>query len=1084
MKKFWKILGISFLSLLAVAILAIGLVCFFIFTPERLTSIARTQSEKYITSEHNIGKVDLALIKTFPHLGVNISDIIILNPKEGAQSDTLLFLGEVVAKINAKAFLQNNEIIVDELYAKTLNANIFIGNDGVTNLDVLELPEKDSSKEKTSTPFTGTADMDKASFNKFNLSYRSLPTGIEAKINGFNAEVGGKYKEGKATGKIDIDADIINADINTDSTNLIATLKKLDTDIKITYEKNFADIELGLSSPSLSVTKSKEALLSDANVNLTIPVKTNLKNKSFDFSSAKIALNEICLGIDGSVTMPENGDIVTDASFSLNEMKISDLLAMIPTPYDTLLNGIDINGIIGLSGRAKGIYNSSSFPLITANVKLSQSDLKYEGLPISLYDINGDVDACLNLNDNKASNATINSLSAKTGSSAFSVSGKVAELLSDNMKVNVNADINMLLKDVKDFLPDNISAEGRAKGKVKAALSMDQLQKKDFENMKLSGSLNITDLIAKYDTIHADGDRLNLDFTIPNTKPTTSLLNAKLYDINNLNVSLGENMKAFLKGLDLSADLSNIFIDTTSLTANVSIAASSINVSMETLSGNINGLSGDALITLNRIDTTAMPVLTTNLQMNSLAGVMSDTISFNLSNPKIALSLDGTPQDKGQIWASINYNGSSVNAIVGDNITFNSNDIILNAQVSQDSLKNNVLSKWNPNVSANIVDGFLSIPALPDFTRIPLISFELNDDIFRINESNFVLGYSDFRLVGEIDNLAAYLEDNNALLSGEFNFTSQYTDVNYFMDLVNGFGVDVEITDSLENIETAPVTADTDNEPNPFMVPMGVDFVLNTNIQKALINDQEIENVGGKIYVKDGTLVLEEMGFVSEATRLQLTAIYQSPRKNHLFVGLDYHMLDIDIDKLIEMIPDVDTVLPMLKAFKGTGEFHLAAETYLTGNYDLKKSTLRGACSMMFNDVAVLDNETFNTIRKLTMMGKNTENKIDSLNAEITVFREEVDVYPLMVSMGRYQAIAGGRHNLDMTYDYHLSLTKSPLPFRLGVNVFTKPKGLRIKLARCKYSPTYRPEKQYVVDARQRELREIIRQSLRANVVE
>ena len=101
------------------------------------------------------------------------------------------------------------------------------------------------------------------------------------------------------------------------------------------------------------------------------------------------------------------------------------------------------------------------------------------------------------------------------------------------------------------------------------------------------------------------------------------------------------------------------------------------------------------------------------------------------------------------------------------------------------------------------------------------------------------------------------------------------------------------------------------------------------------------------------------------------------------------------------------------------------------------------------------------------------------------MFREEVDVYPLMVSMGRYQAILGGRHNLDMSYKYHISLTESPLPFRLGINVFTKPKGLRIiPTPKCTYSPTYRPEKQYVVDAKQRELREMIRQSLRANVVE
>ena len=114
------------------------------------------------------------------------------------------------------------------------------------------------------------------------------------------------------------------------------------------------------------------------------------------------------------------------------------------------------------------------------------------------------------------------------------------------------------------------------------------------------------------------------------------------------------------------------------------------------------------------------------------------------------------------------------------------------------------------------------------------------------------------------------------------------------MDLTNGFGVDVEMTDSIESTTTVALTTDNEDDLNPFMVPMGVDLVLNTNIETALVNDQELYNLGGKIYIKDGTLVLEEVGFVSEATRLQLTALYRSPRKNNLFLGIDYHMLDIE----------------------------------------------------------------------------------------------------------------------------------------------------------------------------------------------
>lgn len=134
------------------------------------------------------------------------------------------------------------------------------------------------------------------------------------------------------------------------------------------------------------------------------------------------------------------------------------------------------------------------------------------------------------------------------------------------------------------------------------------------------------------------------------------------------------------------------------------------------------------------------------------------------------------------------------------------------------------------------------------------------------------------------------------------------------------------------------------------------------------------------------------MGLTSDAARLQLTALYKSPRKNHLFLGLDFHLLDIQIDKLIQMIPEVDTVLPMLKSFAGNAEFHFAIETYLKSNYDLKYSTLRGAAAINGKDLVVLDEETYGKISKLLQFKKGTTNKIDSLSAEATIFKNEVDV--------------------------------------------------------------------------------------------
>jgi hypothetical protein len=270
-----------------------------------------------------------------------------------------------------------------------------------------------------------------------------------------------------------------------------------------------------------------------------------------------------------------------------------------------------------------------------------------------------------------------------------------------------------------------------------------------------------------------------------------------------------------------------------------------------------------------------------------------------------------------------------------------------------------------------------------------------------------------------------------------------------------------------------------DEATEPFLVPANVDLVLNTQIKQANAFGQTATNLGGKIYVKDGTLVLEEVGFICNAAKLQLTAMYRTPRRNHIYVGFDYHMLDVNIQELVNMIPQIDSMMPMLRSFKGEAEFHLAAETYTNAQYQIKPSTIRGAASIFGKDLVVMDNETFNTMSKLLMFSKKTENRVDSISAEMTIYKKEIDVYPFCVSLDNYMVALGGRHNLDMTFNYDVNVLS---PIYLGVNVSGNFDDLKIKLAPCRFAKDFKPLFHRKVDTQSAELRSMIRESMRKNV--
>ena len=441
-----------------------------------------------------------------------------------------------------------------------------------------------------------------------------------------------------------------------------------------------------------------------------------------------------------------------------------------------------------------------------------------------------------------------------------------------------------------------------------------------------------------------------------------------------------------------------------------------------------------------------------------------------LDEAHLDVSLVGGKKIKAKLSAD-NFDGR-----MGAETTGRTQALKLEAAAKYNKNGENFLLTWNPRVGIHLKDGVFNAPdILPDILYVPSIDFTYSNHAMTIEDSRIELGNSDLNIHGDVQNIGQWFR-HEGILEGTLDITSDHCDANQLLAWMS----DDNGSEEPEPEDKTEVTNDSViTEPNPFLVPTDVNLALNTHIREVDIFNQNAKNLKGGIYLQEGSLILDEVGFVCRAAKLQLTAMYRSPRKNHLYLGFDYHMIDVDIDELLSMIPNLETMVPMLSSFKGQAEFHLAAETYLKSNYEPKMSTLRGAASLTGKDLVVLDGETFDKISKLLLFSKKTENKIDSLNAEITVYKNEIDVYPLCVQMDNYMVALGGRHNTNMTFNYDINVLR---PIYLGVNVSGNIDDLQIKLAKCKFAQDFKPHWYQKVDNQSRELRERIKQSMERNV--
>ncbi|MEE1096171.1 MAG: AsmA-like C-terminal region-containing protein [Paludibacteraceae bacterium] len=431
--------------------------------------------------------------------------------------------------------------------------------------------------------------------------------------------------------------------------------------------------------------------------------------------------------------------------------------------------------------------------------------------------------------------------------------------------------------------------------------------------------------------------------------------------------------------------------------------------------------------------------------------------------------------NRSSLSAAIELNAQQAYMSMVDEMEVSAQQLYLTASAAYNKKGENILQQWNPRLVVDIKQGELNLPnRLPVKVYIPSIDFSYSNRKMAIQEAEVVMGRSDLSLKGEIRNIGRWLR-HKAVLEGQLDITSTHCDAN---QLLEWFSAESGAEEQ-EQVALEPIPEQKDTTMTPFLVPTDVNLALNTHIQEVEVFNQVAKDLKGGIYINDGTVVLDEVGFVCRAAKLQLTAMYRTPRANHLYVGLDYHMIDVDIDELLSIIPEVEQMVPMLSSFKGQAEFHLAAETYLNSQYQPKMSTLRGAASLTGKDLVVLDGETFSTISKLLLFSKKTENKIDSINAEMTIYKNQIDLYPLCVQMDNYMVALGGRHNTNMTFNYDINVLK---PNYLGVNVSGTMDDLKIKLAKCKFAEDFRPHWYQKVDTQSLELRQRIKQSMERNV--
>ena len=290
----------------------------------------------------------------------------------------------------------------------------------------------------------------------------------------------------------------------------------------------------------------------------------------------------------------------------------------------------------------------------------------------------------------------------------------------------------------------------------------------------------------------------------------------------------------------------------------------------------------------------------------------------------------------------------------------------------------------------------------------------VNEMLLRFSPQNLALesldgktGNSDFKMSGKVDNYMGYIFKDE-LLKGDFTINSNYLDLDELMNLV-----------PTKEGAPAPETSATSE---PTLVPANIDFDMMTTIGKVKYNGIDINNLNGKITLKDQVATLHNLDMDAMGGAIGLGGSYNTQNHDKPKANFNYTLKELDIEQLTKNFLTVGKLAPIAKYAKGKISSTFNMKTDLTANLDPILSSLSGLGDFFSSSITLSGFKPLDKIVEVTRLKNVNMQTINNIKTKFKFENGKMAFNPFDVLLGGIKTNVSGTTSLEQAIDYNLKM--------------------------------------------------------------
>lgn len=1064
----WRILKWVLGIIIAVVLLIGGVlgVAVWILTPEKLTPLVEKTASKYLDADVNIGRLELTYWSTFPSLKLKLDTLELVSrslkgitPEQRAllpaDADTLLTLKGLKGSVNIPKLLLM-KIELRDIVLDTPRANIVALNDSVTNYDIVP-PSEDTDTTSTVPDIT--------------LNHFTLEGGLKARY--FNAA-------------------------DTTDISIALSPSKFDAEKRPTYTLVTAgDAEVNIVGMTLPPV-----------IDFSLDTKVVWEHKhprKLGLEDTRIGLGPACVSLS---TLLDFGDLLTveKGQLSLEPISVTELIDWLPQSYTESIKGLKTDMTLSLEASLLKPYaiGGPAIPSATVRVNIPDCHLSYQQMVLSHVIL--DAGATIDGDDIHASKVQIGNLYLQGEGVGVKFEGEATDLFRDPLVTgNFKGGISFakLPSQLQQMLP--FTLQGLFEADADLRLRPSYLDRLNFHKINVDGTATLTNFRLK--GTGSDSEiytrKASLKFgssshvTLSDGATADSVLTASLTvdTVSYMMDSLSINGTRLQLGLGISNRAASVDTNTV-VPLGFKVSAHRLRYTDLTDSSSIVTAEPSVYGAITRFkDSKRRPLIA--------AGVKSRFIRYRTSDARISLlepsvNLRLHPNARPRMSKRVAQAFDSIQAL---HPSLRPDSILTLARheaaakrrlrkrtatpVREDSTEvldlradketRSLLQWWDASGTVKAKRGRLITPYFPLRNTLSNVDIRFDMDSTVIKDTKFKAGRSDFLINGVISNYTNALTRKRAAMNIRFLITGDTLDINQLTDAAfigaayaekastDGKTLAIGEMQSDEGLQQAVSVTAADSVSGPLLVPMNLDATLDIRSNTALYDGLVMHNVRGAAMIHEGALSLRELTATTDAGSVSLHALYAAPVKTEMKLGMGLVLKNFYIQKFTKLFPTLDSIMPALNTLSGRINAEMAATTDIEPNMDINLASLSALLTVKGDSLTVIDPDTYKTISKWLLFKDKHHNMIDSISAQVAIERGSLEIYPFIFNFDRYKLGVMGHNDLAMNLNYHVSVLKSPIPFKFGINIKGTPEHMKIRLGGAKIKPNMAVEKVQLV---------------------